>query len=75
MSEQSDCRGLRAQSMSDPWGEKLERLNLTRGHYHNDDYLVPVRQSRFRENEQGGDAVGHVQGGWRPRIGPRQARV
>ena len=29
----------------------------------------------FGRNEQGGDAVGHVQGGWRPRIGPRQARV
>jgi len=25
--------------MSDPWGAKLERLNLTRSHYHNDDYL------------------------------------
>ena len=29
----------------------------------------------FGRSEQGGDAVGHVQGGWRPRIGPRQARV
>ena len=29
----------------------------------------------FGRNEQGGDAVGHVQGGWRPTIGPRQARV
>ena len=25
--------------MSDPWGEKLERLDLTRRHYHNDDFL------------------------------------
>ena len=25
--------------MSDPWGDKLERLNLTRRHYHNEDYL------------------------------------
>ena len=29
----------------------------------------------FGRSEQGGDAVGHAQGGWRPRIGPRQARV
>ena len=48
MSEQSDCRGLRAQSMSDPWGEKLERLNLTRGHYHNDDYLSFLVESVWR---------------------------
>ena len=25
--------------MSDPWGDKLDRLNLTRRHYHNIDYL------------------------------------
>jgi hypothetical protein len=25
--------------MSDPWGGKLERLSLTRRHYHNYDYL------------------------------------
>ena len=41
--------------MSDPWGEKLERLDLTRRHYHNNDYLAFLVDSVWKLKASGRD--------------------